>query len=91
MLLPIINKSRYLHAFHSAPHMRPPMCLQYAIWTMAANGHEKYGTYHDVFYWRARRYLEADELKVRVLPRTQLPYFLFRSYNLQIRASEKTA
>jgi hypothetical protein len=41
------------------------MCLQYAIWTTAANGHEKYGIYHDIFYMRARQYLEADELKVR--------------------------
>lgn len=40
------------------------MCLQYAIWAMAANGHATYGIYHDIFYQRARQYLEADELKV---------------------------
>ncbi|KAK3942377.1 citrinin biosynthesis transcriptional activator ctnR [Diplogelasinospora grovesii] len=61
--IPIIHEGNYLRAFYSAPHMRPPMCLQYAIWTMAANGHEKYGFYHDVFYQRTRQYLEADELK----------------------------
>jgi hypothetical protein len=44
--------------------MRPPMCLQYAIWTMAANGHEKYNEYTDIFYQRTRHYLEVDELKV---------------------------
>lgn len=60
----IIRPSNYLRSFHSPPHMRPPMCLQYAIWTMAANGHPKYGRYHDALYRRARQYLEADELKV---------------------------
>jgi hypothetical protein len=40
------------------------MCLQYAIWAIVANGHEKYNSYHEVFYQRARRYLEIDELRV---------------------------
>lgn len=40
------------------------MALQYTIWTMAANRHEKYRHYHDAFYRRARRYLEEDELRV---------------------------
>ena len=44
--------------------MRPPMCLQYAIWANAAKGHPMYDRYYDVFYRRARQYLEADELKV---------------------------
>ncbi len=44
------------------------MGLQYAIWAMAANGHPKYDSYHDVFYRRARRYLEVDELKVGLAP-----------------------
>jgi len=41
------------------------MCLQYAIWTMASNGHPKYGSYHDVFYKRARHYADSDEMRVR--------------------------
>ncbi|KAH6849737.1 hypothetical protein B0I37DRAFT_369719 [Chaetomium sp. MPI-CAGE-AT-0009] len=61
--LPIIHPGNYLRAFHSPPHMRPPMALQYAIWTSASNGHPKYGCYHDALYRRARQYLEADELK----------------------------
>ncbi|KAH8879110.1 hypothetical protein GQ53DRAFT_47155 [Thozetella sp. PMI_491] len=60
---PFVHPAKYLRSFYSAPHMRPPMCLQYAIWMMAANGHEKYQAYHDVFYSRARQYLESDELK----------------------------
>jgi hypothetical protein len=31
---------------------------------MASNGHDKYGRYHDMFYNRARNYLETDELRV---------------------------
>ncbi|KAJ4304032.1 hypothetical protein N0V88_001637 [Collariella sp. IMI 366227] len=53
----------YFRSFHSPPHMRPPLSLQYAIWTLAANGHSKYGSYHDALYRRARQYLEAEELK----------------------------
>ncbi|KAK0621231.1 hypothetical protein B0T17DRAFT_617704 [Bombardia bombarda] len=60
----IIHKGNYLRSFYStAPHMRPPMCLQYAIWTTAACRSDKYRTNKDVFYRRTRQYLEADELK----------------------------
>ncbi|KAK3682728.1 hypothetical protein B0T22DRAFT_292976 [Podospora appendiculata] len=60
----VIHQGNYLRSFYnSAPHMRPPMALQYAIWTTAAHGHDKYGGYHDIFYQRTRQYLQADELK----------------------------
>ncbi|KAI1417768.1 fungal-specific transcription factor domain-containing protein [Hypoxylon sp. FL1857] len=62
-LIPIIHPSRYLQAFYSAPHMKPPMCLQYAIWALAATGHPKYGAYSEVFYRRARQYADSDEMK----------------------------
>ncbi|KAI1661952.1 hypothetical protein F4813DRAFT_346394 [Daldinia decipiens] len=62
-IIPIIHPSRYLQAFYSAPHMKPPMCLQYAMWALAAYGNPKYGAYHDIFYRRARQYAESDELK----------------------------
>lgn len=64
MFIPIIHPSRYFQAFYSAPHKRPPMCLQYAVWTMASNGHDKYGHYHDIFYKRARQYADGDEMRV---------------------------
>lgn len=41
------------------------MSLQYAVWAMAANGHARYDQYSQVFYQRARQYIEADEMKVR--------------------------
>ncbi|KUI65341.1 Transcriptional activator protein acu-15 [Cytospora mali] len=62
-LIPIIHPGRYMQAFYSGPHLRPPMALSYAIWTTASNGHDKYSSYHDVFHRRARRYLQEDELK----------------------------
>ncbi|KAL8389192.1 hypothetical protein RB599_010993 [Gaeumannomyces hyphopodioides] len=62
-VVPMLHQARYLQAFHSAPHMRPPMCLQYALWAVAANEHPRYQSYPDVFYRRARQYLEADELR----------------------------
>lgn len=61
--IPVIHPARYMQAYYSAPHMKPPMCLQYAIWALASNGHPKYGHLHDIFYQRARQYAEADELK----------------------------
>ncbi|KAI1353101.1 hypothetical protein F5Y01DRAFT_323583 [Xylaria sp. FL0043] len=60
---PIIHPSRYLHAFYSPAHMKPPMCLQYAMWALTSNGDPKYHAYHDVFYKRARQYADIDEMK----------------------------
>ncbi|GAW11180.1 hypothetical protein ANO14919_005220 [Xylariales sp. No.14919] len=60
---PIIHPGRYLQAYYSAPHMKPPMCLQYAIWALTSNGDAKYHAYHDVFYRRARQYADIDEMK----------------------------
>ncbi|ERS99756.1 hypothetical protein HMPREF1624_03120 [Sporothrix schenckii ATCC 58251] len=63
MFIPIVHKARYLKAFHSAPHLRPPMGLQYAIWAMSSQVYRKYSGFHDAFYRRARQYLENDEMK----------------------------
>ncbi|KAF5643623.1 Zn(II)2Cys6 transcriptional activator [Fusarium sp. NRRL 52700] len=43
--------------------LRPPMCLRYAIWALAATGSTKFDEYHDVFYRRSRAYSEADMMK----------------------------
>ncbi|CAK7197451.1 hypothetical protein SEUCBS139899_000098 [Sporothrix eucalyptigena] len=63
MFIPIIHQARYLKAFHSAPHLRPPMGLQYAIWAMSSQVYHKYSGFHDAFYRRARQYLENDEMR----------------------------
>ncbi|KAK3391796.1 hypothetical protein B0T20DRAFT_384004 [Sordaria brevicollis] len=62
-MLPFLHQGNYMRAYYSPAHMRPPMCLQYAIWANAAKGHPMYDRYYDAFYRRARQYLEADELK----------------------------
>ncbi|ODA82606.1 hypothetical protein RJ55_01114 [Drechmeria coniospora] len=61
--IPVVHSGRYYHAFYGGPLRKPPMCLQYAIWAIAANGHSKYDQYAHVFYMRARQYAEADEMK----------------------------
>jgi shikimate kinase len=50
--------------------MRPPVCLRYAMWALAATFSDKYSQYEDLLYERARRYAEAAEMKVR--PHIQL-------------------
>lgn len=61
--VPIVHPGRYLQAFYGSPLMKPPMCLQYSVWALAALGHVKYDKYHDVFYNRARNYAEMDEMR----------------------------
>ncbi|KAK4917702.1 hypothetical protein LTR28_013238 [Elasticomyces elasticus] len=46
-----------------APHMRPPVCLRYAMWCLAAAVTDKYDSLQDHFYQRARKYLHQDEMK----------------------------
>jgi len=46
-----------------APHMRPPICLRYAIWCLASSVTEKYLGLQEHFYQRARKYAESDEMK----------------------------
>jgi len=43
--------------------MRPPVCLRYAIWTLAASNSVKYNHLANLFYRRARKYVEDAELK----------------------------
>ena len=62
--LPMIHKFRYYASLDRAPHMRPPICLRYAMWTMAASFSDKYRAYEDILYERARKYIEAAEMKV---------------------------
>ncbi|EGU89271.1 hypothetical protein FOXB_00224 [Fusarium oxysporum f. sp. conglutinans Fo5176] len=64
--IPMIHKYRYLAAMnlhHSAPNQRPPVCLRYAMWTLACTITDKYADLKDLFYRRARKYVEADYVK----------------------------
>ncbi|KAK7741676.1 hypothetical protein SLS63_001233 [Diaporthe eres] len=46
-----------------APNQRPPVCLRYAIWTLACSVADKFADLRDLFYQRARKYVEADYVK----------------------------
>ncbi|KAI1339580.1 fungal-specific transcription factor [Xylariaceae sp. FL0016] len=61
--IPMIQKFRYLAAMNLAPNQRPPVALRYAMWTLACSITEKYSDMKELFYQRARRYIEADYTK----------------------------
>ncbi|KAI7917940.1 C6 transcription factor Prf [Pyricularia oryzae] len=61
--MPMIHKYRYLAAMNLAPSNRPPVCLRYAIWTLACSVADKYDGLKDLFYQRSRKYIEADYMK----------------------------
>ncbi|KAG5985385.1 hypothetical protein E4U55_003613 [Claviceps digitariae] len=61
--IPVLHSGRFYQSFYGGPLRKPPMSLQYSIWATAAAGHAKYDQYAEVFYKRARHYIEADEMK----------------------------
>ncbi|CAK1355384.1 unnamed protein product [Cercospora beticola] len=61
--LPMIHRPRYYAAMNLAPHMRPPICLRYAMWASAAAVTDKYEALQEHFYQRARKYIQQDEMK----------------------------
>ncbi|KAI9782067.1 MAG: hypothetical protein M1816_002008 [Peltula sp. TS41687] len=61
--IPIIHRRRFLAAMNLTPHARPPVCLRYAMWCLAASVTDKYVNLPEIFYHRARKYIEQDEMK----------------------------
>ncbi|RMX72823.1 hypothetical protein D0869_14225 [Hortaea werneckii] len=61
--LPMIHRPRYYASLDLAPHMRPPVCLRYAMWASAAAVTDKYQDLQQHFYHRARKYIQQDEMK----------------------------
>lgn len=61
--LPMIHRARFYAAMNLAPNMRPPVCLRYAMWAVAATVLDKYESLHEHFYLRARKYIQQDEMK----------------------------
>lgn len=45
------------------PQSRPPVCLRYAMWALAASVTDKFELLHEHFYQRARKYIERDEMR----------------------------
>lgn len=61
--IPVIHRARFYAQLNLSPHMKPPICLRYAMWTNAASVTPKYASVVSHFYARARKYAEADEMK----------------------------
>ncbi|KAK3488686.1 fungal-specific transcription factor domain-containing protein [Neurospora hispaniola] len=61
--LPMIHRARYFHAMNLAPNQRPPVCLRYAMWTLACSVSDRFLDLKELFYQRARKYLELDTIK----------------------------
>lgn len=59
----MIHRPRYYAAMDLAPNMRPPVCLRYIMWCLAASISPKYSFLQEHFYARARKYIEMDEMK----------------------------
>jgi hypothetical protein len=62
---PMIHQCRFLAAMDLAPHNRPSVALRYAIWTNAASLSDKHKDLQALFFFRARKYVEADERGTR--------------------------
>lgn len=65
--VPIIHRGRYLAAMSlpATSRLRPPVCLSYAIWCLAASVSENYSAITEHFYHRARKYMDVDEIASR--------------------------
>lgn len=59
----MLHKYRYRASMNLAPNMRPPVCLRYAMWCLAASVNPKYFDHQEILYRRARKYAELDEMK----------------------------
>lgn len=60
----MIHGERYIASLYRPAHMQPPMCLQYAILAAGASASPTYKPMAEVFYVRARQYIQVDEMKV---------------------------
>lgn len=64
--VPMMHKYRYYTSLSKSPQFRPPVCLRYAMWAVAASLSDKYRCYEDLLYERSRRYIQDAEMKVRI-------------------------
>jgi hypothetical protein len=58
----MLHRRRYMAALNLAPPMRPPICLRYAMWALAAQCDSRYKSLAETFYRRSRKYLERNEM-----------------------------
>ncbi|KAK9321002.1 fungal-specific transcription factor domain-containing protein [Lipomyces orientalis] len=60
---PMIHKRRYMASLNYPAEFQPPIYLRYAVWAIAASASPKYRQYANVFYTRARKYLEQLQMR----------------------------
>lgn len=58
--LPIIHRARFMANTNTTP-----LCLRYAMWTLAASSSDKHDGLQGGFYQRSRRHAEGDEMRGR--------------------------
>ncbi|KAI4945929.1 hypothetical protein J4E91_007370 [Alternaria rosae] len=63
LTLPVIHRPRFMAALNLSPQARPPVCLRYIMWTLAASITDKYEALQEHFYQRSRKYAQMDEMR----------------------------
>ncbi|CVK99836.1 related to Zn(II)2Cys6 transcriptional activator [Fusarium mangiferae] len=59
---PLLHRQRFMASLFLPDHMKPPMCLQYIVMASAAETSDAYRHLGMVFYKRAVKYLQQDDL-----------------------------
>ncbi|KAK9453479.1 fungal-specific transcription factor domain-containing protein [Dipodascopsis uninucleata] len=61
-LYPFINKYRFLASLNLSYYFQPPIYLRYIMWAIGASSIPKYRELANVYYVRARKYLEVEQI-----------------------------
>ena len=72
--MPMMHEARFNSSLTGPTYLRPAICLLYALWAHVASVSEKYKHLEDIFYQRARKYAQDDELRVSAI----FPYLLMK-------------
>ncbi|EWY96537.1 hypothetical protein FOYG_05208 [Fusarium oxysporum NRRL 32931] len=59
---PLLHRQRFMAPLFLPDHMKPPMCLQYIVMASAAETSDAYRHLGMIFYKRAIKYLQSDDL-----------------------------
>ncbi|KAG5828992.1 hypothetical protein H9Q74_000986 [Fusarium xylarioides] len=59
---PLLHRQRFMASLFLPDHMKPPMCLQYIVMASAAETSDTYRHLGMIFYKRAVKYLQSDDL-----------------------------
>ena len=46
-----------------ARNIHPPICLRYIIWCLTSACLDKYDSFSEIFYYRAKKYVHAEGMK----------------------------